>query len=105
MSWLTKLFGGSGTSREETSDDGLYHDGDKVKCPFCSQSLRIKYFPNTGIMVGGPDAAKGVAIRCGSCGSLTCTDCAIRAGRFLACCPKCKGPIVTFTEGIPVPRP
>lgn len=83
------------------TNDGFYHDGDKVSCQKCNRSLRIKYFPRKGIMTGNPSALKGFAIKCTSCAALFCVDCALDAG-LIACCPKCKGSIATFTEGNPV---
>lgn len=101
MSFLGRLFG----LKPRPTDDTAYHDGDKIPCGACGKQLKVKYFPKGKILVGGPGAMRGIALRCQQCGSITCIECAMKpmAGKVQACpsCKKMLGPTV-LTQGVDV---
>src|SRR5262245_57811751 len=80
-------------------------DGENIACESCGKQLTVKYFPPRKILLGGPDAIRGVILRCQFCGFLTCIDCAMKplAGKMQAC-PSCRkelGPTI-LTSGVDV---
>ena len=90
-------------ARSEPEPGGVYQNGDNIPCESCGQQLKVKYFPPKGITIGGPDAMRGIALRCQRCEFITCIECAMKpmAGQVQAC-PSCKevmGPTL-LTQGV-----
>ncbi len=91
--------------RQARTNDAIYREGDLIPCASCHQLLKVRYFPPGKILIGGPAARQGIALRCSACGFITCIDCAMKptAGQAQAC-PSCRtilGPTI-LTEGVDV---
>jgi hypothetical protein len=88
------------TENPEPDDQTRYQNGEAIACESCGTSLTVRYLdPAEGrIMIGSPDAFRGVALRCHACGFVTCIDCAMKpfAGEVQACpaCHEKLGPIL-----------
>jgi large subunit ribosomal protein L7/L12 len=101
MTFLDRLLGG----KPRATDDTVYHDGDQIPCGACGKKVKVKYFPKGNVFIGGPEAVRGIVLRCQKCGFITCIDCAMKpmAGQVQSC-PSCKamlGPTV-LTQGVDI---
>jgi len=88
--------------KDASTSVGKYREGDLVKCGRCGNELTVRY--SAKAVASGTDAAlASIALRCQSCGFITCHSCSTPGGSSIhgsiPICPSCGeegGPYLFF---------
>ncbi|MFZ6030322.1 MAG: hypothetical protein ACOYYS_21625 [Chloroflexota bacterium] len=67
-----------------------YRDGDKVACQQCGKQTEVKWFASKQSALVPPGEREKLALRCQSCGFITCSACAHPGDSMFPVCPNCK---------------